>query len=264
LTDTGRYTYVAGSERYAFKDSSAHNTITMDGKNFLNWINSWETDQFTQPVNRVAKRKGAYVYLEGGYIGYNNQFVNRKIICLRSDLYLLVDQIYTDEQHEWQQYFHFNHDGNIYKSDDKYVYKSGKSYVEFSQVGVDQTNVLDTKMSLHYNSFEKNQTLKSQVKRKGFVSIYSLISINPLDEIKHCRMKKTKVYSTFKKIVFPDETIEGISIVKGDEKYTVVCAHKDWAAPTDTFDTDGCIGFGKVVVFNKKRDTVASGTVLLW
>ena len=264
LTDTGRYTYVAGGERYAFKDSSAHNTITMDGKNFLHWVDSWCTDQFTQPVNRVCKDKNGYAYIEGGYIGYNNQFVNRKIVCLQPDLYLIADELYAQAEHTWQQYFHFNHEGNVSKSDTGYSYKSDKSFVELLQVGNDTAEIADTRMSLNYNSFKKNQTVKTNVSCNGFAAIFTLISVNRSNDIQPCAMKKLVVHSTFKKIVFSDDLIEAVSITKGTETYTVVCAHKDWAAPTDTFEADGCIGFGKVVVFNKKRDTGKSGTVLLW
>ena len=72
-----------------------------------------------------------------------------------------------------------------------------------------------------------------------------------------------EVKSNFKGITFEDKLIEAINITKGDRKYTLVVAHQDYASPTDSFNADGCIGFGKLVVFNRRKNEERIGKVLL-
>ena len=42
LTDAGRYTYVNKPERFEFKNSSAHNTVTVDDEEVYTPVDSWE------------------------------------------------------------------------------------------------------------------------------------------------------------------------------------------------------------------------------
>jgi len=42
----------------------------------------------------------------------------------------------------------------------------------------------------------------------------------------------------------------------------VVIAHQEWATPTDTFNAEGCTGFGSVVVFDRAKGEQEIGTRL--
>ena len=82
-------------------------------------------------------------------------------------------------------------------------------------------------------------------------------------EAEKLEVEKLEVKSNFKGITFEDKLIEAINITKGDRKYTLVVAHQDYASPTDSFNADGCIGFGKLVVFNRRKNEERIGKVLL-
>ncbi|WP_353890054.1 hypothetical protein, partial [uncultured Clostridium sp.] len=95
-------------------------------------------------------------------------------------------------------------------------------------------------------------------------SVITVISTNPINNKNELKVEKLEVKSNFKGIIFEDKLIEAINIQKGDKKYTVVMAHQDYASPTDSFNADGCIGFGQLVVFNRKKNEERIGKVLLW
>lgn len=40
-------------------------------------------------------------------------YVNRKVVYIKPDLYVLADEMYTGDRHTYQQYFHFNNHGTV-------------------------------------------------------------------------------------------------------------------------------------------------------
>ncbi len=70
LVDAGRYNYVAGSERFAFKDPEAHNTITVDNQKFTICKDSWECSKLSQPVKQNFYATDDYEFVQGGHLGY--------------------------------------------------------------------------------------------------------------------------------------------------------------------------------------------------
>ena len=123
--------------------------------------------------------------------------------------------------------------------------------------------VIDTRYSKHYNDCIDNKTVKTTLQGDGFASIITVISINKKGESENLEVEKLEVKSNFKKIIFEDKLIEAVNITKGDKKYTLVIAHQDYASPTDSFNADGCIGFGNVVMFNRSDGEERIGKVLM-
>ncbi|MDR1766316.1 MAG: heparinase II/III family protein [Lachnospiraceae bacterium] len=169
LTDGGRFTYVAGPDRYEFKNPDCHNTVTVDGEFFTVCKDSWECSKLSQPVKQgcvlshgrvfgtglpqggapssgapggvqqdtSAKSAGAdgvgahgsggggrYEFVQGGHLGYFTKgeddtqilpgvFVNRKIIHIKPDIYILCDEMYATGRHTYRHYFNFCEDGRI-------------------------------------------------------------------------------------------------------------------------------------------------------
>lgn len=269
LVDAGRYTYVPKAERYLFKDPWAHNTITVDGKDFTICKDSWECSKLSQPVNQRFVVDERYHFAQGGHLGYydlekGGVFINRKILYIKPDIYVIVDEFYTNGKHTYNQYFHFNNEG-IVTVEDKVTYKSNKNHVEMIFVGNEiKKEIIDSKISRHYNLMENNRAVKTSVEGEGFKSIITVISTSPAEDYKKLEVEKIPVRSTFKNIIFEDKLIEAVTIKKEDKKYTVVIAHQEYASPTDTFEADGCIGFGNVVVFDRAAGENRIGKVMMW
>ncbi len=117
LTDSGRYTYAVDKGRFDFKDPTAHNTITVDGKPFTVCRDSWACSKLCQPVKQPCKLGGSYEFIQGGHLGYldgaGGVFVNRKIIYIRPSLYIIMDEMYTGDAHSYEQYWHFSDRGQV-------------------------------------------------------------------------------------------------------------------------------------------------------
>ncbi len=265
LVDAGRFTYVGKAERFEFKDSTAHNTTTVDNENFTVCKDSWECTKLTCPVDFRFKQKQGYQYVQGGHLGYQHKgvFVHRKVIVLQEDLLLLCDEFYAKGDHKYQQYLHFNNEGMVSRQGSAFRYHSDLNDVECCLLSPDcESTIIPTRISRHYNEAKANQTIKTEVIGKGFTSLFTVISINKPNDFIPLQVVKVPVVSNFKGIVFSSSLIEAVTISKGRDSYTVVIAHQEWASPTDTFNADGCTGFGNVVVFDRTRSTEGSGTCL--
>ena len=212
-----------------------------------------------------------YVYLEGGHLGYydlenGGVFVNRRIVYIKPDIYVLVDEFYGNTEHEYNQYFHFNNEGEVIKNSEltaKYISEKNDVDVKFVANNLN-LEVIDTRYSKHYNDCIDNKTVKTTLQGDGFASIITVISTNKKGETENLEVEKLEVKSNFKEIIFEDKLIEAVNITKGDKKYTLVIAHQDYASPTDSFNADGCIGFGNVVMFNRSNGEERIGKVLMW
>ncbi len=269
LMDAGRYTYVDGPARYAFKDPSAHNTMTVDGLDFTVCKDSWECSKLAGATNQRHYFSEAYDYVEGGHLGYmslpnGGVFVNRKIIYIKPDIYILVDEFYSGTNHSYQQYFHFNNAGAV-TCEDRVVYTSEKNVAEliFVTEGIKKT-LVSSQVSRHYNQCEENSAIKTHIEGQGFTSIITVIGVSDGLQPEPIQIKRVPVKSNFKSITFREDVLEAITLQKGDRTYTVVVAHEEYASPTDTFLADGCIGFGQVVVYDRGKKEERIGTVLKW
>lgn len=277
LLDSGRFTYVfQNGEREEFKDSTAHNTCIVDGKNFYTCEDSWLCSRLSKNVNRVYVQNR---YIEGGHLGYidisgGGVFVNRRVLALDDEktLFLVCDEFYTGGAHEYSQFWHFNNTGTLSQTAaHTFRYTSEKNDAEVLLInGADVADlshkITDTRFSLHYNRAESNKTLSTAWKSDAFTSLYTVISLNKAGFFEKASAKTVDVYSNFKHIAFSAKMIEAIEVERGGKKYTSVIAHTEYASPTDTFcvggeglhsdSTDfqtskgGLTGFGEVVLFD--------------
>lgn len=117
LTDSGRCTYAMDKGRFDFKNPEAHNTITVDGKYFTVCKDSWECSKLCQPVKQLHKFAGGYEFVQGGHLGYldlpGGVFVNRKIVWIKPDLYVIMDELYSGDLHSYQQYWNLSEKGQV-------------------------------------------------------------------------------------------------------------------------------------------------------
>lgn len=270
LVDSGRFTYVDKPDRYEFKDPSAHNTITVDDKDFIVCIAPWECSKLTRSINANSVKSVNYDYVEGGHLGYydlenGGVYVNRRIIYIKPDIYVIFDEFYGNGNHKYNQYFHFSNEGKLEYKNNNITHISKNNYTEMLFVNKDLNfEINKTRYSKHYNQFEMKDTVKTELDKSGFASNITVISTNKLGNEEEIYVEKLEVKSNFKDIIFKDELIEAVNITKGSKKYTVVLAHSDYASPTDSFNADGCIGFGQVVVFNRSNNENRIGKVLIY
>lgn len=302
LVDGGRYTYVNKAERGYFKDPEAHNTITVDNKKFTICKDSWECSKLSGPVKQDFYANENYEFVQGGHIGYmdlpNGVFVNRKIVHIKPNIYIIMDEMYTGGDHTYQQYFHFNEIGtleylqdiegvqdisdiediqdiqgldqedgqeNLIKEGVRYLGKVAVADLYFVNP-TEKSEIIDTKISRFYNSYEDNKTVKNEFVATGFASAITVIITDHsknLADMKKVKVSKLDVKSSKKDIVYPDHYAEALKIETKDSKNVVIICHQEVNSPTDLVVADGCAGFGNVIVFEPEKEKII-GSVLNW
>ncbi|MDO4268179.1 MAG: heparinase II/III family protein [Eubacteriales bacterium] len=281
LTDAGRCTYVVDEGRFEFKDPTAHNTITVDGKFFTVCRDSWECSKLCQPVKEQFKFTDDYEYVQGGHLGYaeDGVFVNRKVVYIRPDIYIVMDELYSGGNHTYQQYWNFSERGKVELSGPEPVevesdealsggaaavagFKGERAAARFFFMtpGI-SVEPYQGKIARHYNRYEMRQGICVSQSAGGFASYLTVIQAAADGKPEPVRVQKIPVNSALKGIQYPSSMAEAVKISCHDTEYVVIFCHQEVNSPTDLEEADGCMGYGNVIVFDKKKDVLV-GTVL--
>lgn len=278
LVDGGRYTYVNGKERSYFKDAEIHNTITVDNKQFTICKDSWEYSKLSHPVNQYFYSSGKYDFCQGGHLGYmdleESVLVNRKIIYIKPNIFIVNDELYGGGTHNYQQYFHFNENGNVALSDSyinnksrMLMYRGKKAAVDFHFLREDlKMELYDSKISRNYNKYTWNIGLKNEFTARGFTSAITVMVSKDIENaayLNEVSISKIPVRSLIKDVVLEDSLCEAIKIITPSNEYVVIICHQEVISPTDLLEADGCTGYGNVIVFESDKEKEI-GTVLKW
>lgn len=266
LTDTGRYTYVFGPDRRAFKDLSGHNTVAVEGVPLYDCKDSWECGRLSRAVNRAFYSDDRYGYAEGGHLGWYEQgvFVNRRLIFLKPGVVVAVDEFYSGGSHTYRQFFHWGETGTLAAREDEFVWtgRSCAARLRLVSAAPLSAGMKTGRVARHYNHTEESPVLETTIQGEGFTSVFTVIALDRAGEPEPLSVEKLPVASNFKGIQFEDRQIEALRIRKGERSWVVVVSHMEYASPTDTFNAGGCCGFGGVEVFDETAGEREAGTVL--
>lgn len=108
LIDTGRYTYREDVQlRRYLKGIMGHNSILVDGRSNCEVSDSWGYHDFIIPTKNYVRTLGNLHYLEGSMIMHDPLGIwTRKLVVIDPDIWVIVDDIKMDGQHELTQRFH--------------------------------------------------------------------------------------------------------------------------------------------------------------
>lgn len=289
LTDAGRFTYVPGPDRFAFKDPTAHNTITVDNRFFTVCRDSWECSKLCAPVKRQHRFTEQYELVQGAHLGYMDRedavAVNRRIIHIKPDIYIVTDELYTGGSHEYRQYWHFSEKGRVtLRAADKRG--QGRTAADTAETGAGTGPSLEaefwtshtralfsflgsgleaekgaSRIARDYNRAVDRDCITVKADRKGFSSLLTVIQGGPGDGYRPCEVEKVPVKSALKGITYPDSMAEAVRLKGNGRDYVAVICHQEVNSPTDMVEAEGCMGFGTIIVFDRNREALA-GTVL--
>ena len=190
-------------------------------------------------------------------------FVNRKIVHIKPDIYIVADACYTGGAHTYTSTFHFNNRGKVKLEKDKVLYTGEKAQVELKILGETKNKLIETRLSRNYNQAEMNTTLQVERQGEGCHTMISVISTNPIGDDKPMKVEKIPVKSVLKAIEYPDHFAEAVRIQKDGKDYVVILCHQEVNSPTDLVGAADCMGFGNVIVFDRDKEREV-GTVLNW
>lgn len=246
LTDRGRYTYLAGAERNRFKVTSAHNTLTINGKNDYEGEDSWKYRRTGLALGLKTKEKEGMVYMEASSLGYletDGFLITRKLIIPSPSIIIVSDEIRGKGECEVTRRFHFSHETPVKELSPLHYRSEGMHghTLYLNLIGDESACLTPYEESRHYNEKVTSTCIQSRMKVKGYATELAIIE---LDEER--KVSILPVSSAITGDTISPSAVSAIGI--GD--LVVAITHYDWASPTDAFCIDGHIGWGRSVVFS--------------
>lgn len=217
LVDGGRYTYVFNEARKFFKSAEGHNTITVGKKGFLNMSGAWEFKDKAPSLQYPVFETDDCVLLGGAHKGYKNTLVERRILHIKPDIYIIIDfadghRLFYPKAH---QHFHFSPNGKAEISGNTVLFTDGEVTAEMHFFSDNlKLKKAASEFSPWYNKKMTNDAVASSFSRRAVTVIYG------------GRAEKFERYSV-KRASSPDARAEYIEIEAPKHKYTVALAFEE-------------------------------------
>ncbi|KMQ51307.1 Heparinase II/III-like protein [Chitinispirillum alkaliphilum] len=143
IVDSGTSCYGSGHERLRQRSTSAHNTVSVDGKNSSEVWSGFRVAKRAQIVEYAIEEDGKSYILKAAHNGFkrlNNVGLHRRKITARRNTVIIEDIIEGRDQHLVEAFLHFHPDVEVKPiGEKKYqaVTNSGKQIKIFSDLAVD-------------------------------------------------------------------------------------------------------------------------------
>ena len=272
LMDSGRYHYVGGPVRYMLKNASSHNTPMVDDKDYLSCLDAWGVSGIAPAYVQPCCQKGEFTLFQGGHTGYlsledGGVYINRKVLAIGTDLYIIADEFYSSKEHCYQQKYHFNPVGNTVldaqKASAHYTGRSVEADLFFGGNTEWEAVIEPTRLSRNYNQMENNQTLTLSRRKQGNCCLITVIAGGAKDSYRKPEITRLPVTSPARGLTLGEEDAHGLKIAYKGRTYVVIIGHKDIAGANEMLSADGFMGLGSVIVFEPGQPETG-GCVLHW
>ena len=270
LVDSGRFTYVDGPERFRFKGVSAHNTVLVDGKGFAECETSWIYQNLCTCMKQQYYEGKTGSFVEGSHLGYweKGVLVNRKIVWIRPDIYVIADDFHAHGQHTYDSFFHFDGNGTV-EIEEQRVHFTGRdaeAYLQFISSLLEEYVLEDTEQSCYYNERHPNRTCRLKMQAEGFCRRITVINGGRKGVVHPVKIEQIPLHSVVNEIDYPAEQAEGLRITDGEREYVLFLCHQEVMTPTDILKWENCLGHGKAVLFDRtnEKEKMISGEILAW
>lgn len=268
LVDSGRYTYSnEKKERIELKKAKSHNTSIVNGKEFTECKGSWGNTKVATPIKGLYKFKENYDFVEGGHLGYINDenitFVNRKVIFIKPNIWILSDEFFTNCENEYNIFFNFNKDKVTLLNENKIKYEGKVVDFYLNSILKEDKNekyknyftLEKNKISKDYNKvYESTRAILNLEDSKNTHVTTVMYGINKERSL-NTEINSIDVYDWQGKLL--DKNIaEGIRIKINNLDYTVLIVHKEEDKGRKLYIVNGHRVYGRVAIIdeNKKED----------
>lgn len=269
LVDSGRSTYVDGELRYGLKEPGAHNVVLVDGKLSCPCETSWIYKKLCTCIKQqyFVGKTGAFV--EGSHLGYWEEgvLVNRRIIWIKPDIYVIADYFYADRRHTYESLFHFGRQGKLILEERGAHFIGRRTEAWLQMVSGDgEGQIRAARQSLHYNEVGENRVYAVQGEAEGCFHRIGVISGGQKGEAAPATVDKLPVRSVVRQRELPEEDAEALRIRADGKEYLLLLTWRELVTPTDILQCENCIGYGKAVLFDRtgEKQEPVSGEILAW
>lgn len=268
LVDSGRYTYVDGSERFLFKEAGAHNVTLVDGRGFAPCDTSWIYQKLCTCVKQEFYDGSLAGYVEGSHLGYweDSVIVNKKIIWIKPDIYIICDNYLSHGSHLYENHLHFSGHGTVedLAGDLHFTGDEMEAYVQF--VTPQTGEIRHTWQSFHYNEKHQNQTYVGTVQTNDSFHQITVINGSKKGKTSKVQVKNINLRLSGYERDLDRSQAEGLQIISGQKEYVLFLCHQEVMTPTDILCWENCRGYGKTVLFDRsmEKDEIIAGEILSW
>lgn len=274
LVDAGRYTYVDGDDRFHFKESGMHNTPMIDEKGFAPCETSWIYQKLCTCLKQQFYEGKTGSFVEGTHLGYweGGVLVNRKVIWIYPDIYLLIDDFPAKGAHTYENRLQFDSRGETAfcemqdgKTGVHFTGKEMEAWLQF--IGGETEHFLEeSEQSDYYNEKHPSQMYRGRFSGEGFVRNITVINGGEKGKVHPVSVETVPLYSQVQDANLAPEKAEGIRIVNGEKEYVLFLCHREILTPTDILRWENCVGHGKAVLFDRteEKSEFIMGEILAW
>lgn len=173
--------------------------------------------------------------------------IERKILHIKPDIYIIIDVFKAKGFHTYQQFFHFAPTGNVKICGAKAKFDDGtvKSELHFLTPNA-KISKEKSIYSSNYNAVCDNDCVKSSFSSIGSNCVITVIYGNKTDEFKPFDVFLVKAKAARSEKILPYKKALGVVIKTQEKEYTVNLAFKELKEP---FECNGKIGSGVITVF---------------
>lgn len=248
LSDSGRYSYREDEKlRNILKGSKSHNTLTVDNKEFNESYGSWGSKKIANYIKREHKFSNLGSFVEGAHTGYKDILLNRKVIYINSGIWILSDEFFAKDTHNFESRFNFNKP-NLRVENNRFVYymECGKKvYLE----SLDNLNlkIENTAISPEYNSIYESQRCIFEKYKEGDC-FFNIIIHNSDAKVKD--LKYIPILD-WKKRELDSKYAKAIKILCDDKEYIVIVVTNEEPTGRKTYIVDNTVVYGRVIIIKR-------------
>lgn len=268
LIDSGRYTYVEGDIRKKLKSPNAHNTITINSTDFTKYESTWGYSLIAQPIKGEYKFTPSMDYVCGSHLGYLSCgiFTRRRILRLGHGLWVIFDDFQCSDliqSYLYERTYHFSSKGKLEQQfDGVFSFETKNTYTEIVFPDNDSIfNITKEPSSREYNKLEYGDCLHVNNSRVGSTHMATVIGVSTNDSAPNISCTYDKLYHASSKKPIPTSDGAALNIACGNSEWTVFLLNSEIFDTVSPIESNGHIGYGKVVVFEPDLD---EGITLAW
>lgn len=298
LTDPGRFTYVDGEARRAFKSAKAHNSLTVDGSEYTRCLDSWGVEGLLPALPGNMSRRGEFTLMECSHLGYMDRgvFVERRILCIGTKIYLVMDTCYGSGEHSIRQQYHLAPGLTATEEQGRNGFSVRGEHSRVTFLCASDGAVMEEEefgISRHYNQREPGRMMSFARKGEGTFGLITAIICQDDRETEgscgtespcgiegfcgmespcgidgacgtavSCGAEKIPVEAPVAGRVLAEREAEAVKVFCGGRSWLAVNAHVEAGAHCEYIGADGYYGLGRVMIAELTGEQEL--TVLRW
>lgn len=230
--------------------------MLVDQKEFIIQEGSWDNTKLATAIKRPAILNQDVCYLQGAHLGYMDDgvFINRKIIYIKPNIWVITDESFTKMAHTYQQYFHFASGSTLIAGGREIVYADEKQVFRMRAMQKSEISLEETEISPGYNTKYPSKCAVITTRAKGDTSM-SVICVAEAVKNEY-KIEEVPVRNMSGDRILP-QYVHGWKITAGEEAWIIVINHKEEDNPRrQIYLVEDLSVYARTTVFHRKKGSV--------